>query len=505
MMQPPGLTGLTTLNRAGKPGVREGDALQNHHVARPPPPLPPPPHFQDAAQSCSDFVAVIAPGGEIRSVAGNGLILGYTPQEVIGLPYARFIHPDDLRGLPSDLGRLAQTFDNAIRMVRLRASDGRWVWVQVLGADLLDAERIGAMIFSFHAAESVSRGDDPAVSLDDPCGGVNEAIMITDAEPDPQARRIVYVNQTFTKMTGYRPREVLGQTPALLYGSCTSRPVLDRLRETTGRGEAFHGEAISYRKDGSEFWMDWSVLPVRDPADQVVRWVWTQRDITRQKLLQEGVTQLATCEQRRVAEDLHDSLQQVLVAAGMQLQTLMSRLQRGGHTQEAQLGNLIADTIEEAVEQSRGLVRWLNPVQLQTGGLIDALQELTESIRRLFRMDVRFVGPDHVDVDGCVAMHVYRVVQEAIHNVMKHARATRLDISLTRHGAWGEIAIDDNGTGLPASALRGDLGMGLRLMDYRARLAGGDLQLEPGEAGGTRVRCRFPLQSDETSIGSPSE
>ena len=462
------------------------------------------PGFQSSTHRCIDSVVLIDRDGRIRSVASDGRLLGHRPGDLHGRHYGDLVHPQDLRRFPSEVSRLATHFDNALRTLRLRSRGGQWVWVQTLGADLLGGvggvgdvgdDPLDALVLSIRPAQPASRDEDPANSLSDTRADVSDALVVTDADVGADGPRILYANERFTRLTGYSPSEVLGEPPSLLHGPRTSRLVLDRLRDRLERGRPFHGEAIHYRKDGSEFWMDWSILPIRDASGGVTHLVSTHRDITRRKLLQEGMTRVANCEQRRVAEDLHDSLQQVLVAAGMQLQTLIARLNRSGQDAEAALGSLIASTMDEAVEQSRGLVRWLNPVRLETGGLVDAIADLTDSIRRLFRLEITFDGPPWVDVDLGVAMHIYRITQEAIHNAMKHARASDLRVALLHNGDWGEVSVEDNGSGLSDEALRGDHGMGLRLMDYRARLAGGDLYLEPSDTGGTRVRCRFPLRN----------
>ena len=111
----------------------------------------------------------------------------------------------------------------------------------------------------------------------------DEAFVITDAQLDPPGPRILYVNAGFERMTGYRRGEVLGKTPRILQGPRTDRTVLDRLRERLSAGEAFVGEAINYRKDRSEFWLEWYVSPVRDERGRVTHFVSLQRDVTARK------------------------------------------------------------------------------------------------------------------------------------------------------------------------------------------------------------------------------
>jgi PAS domain S-box-containing protein len=88
-----------------------------------------------------------------------------------------------------------------------------------------------------------------------------ESIVITDAELDLPGPQIVFVNPAFTKMTGYAAEEVIGKTPRILQGPRTDQAVINRLRQDLRRGELFEGEAINYRKDGTEFTLEWQATP----------------------------------------------------------------------------------------------------------------------------------------------------------------------------------------------------------------------------------------------------
>lgn len=88
------------------------------------------------------------------------------------------------------------------------------------------------------------------------------AITITRAAHEGQPGEIIYVNDAFTELTGHSAETVVGETPGVLQGPKTEQEVLDRLGRTLDAGEVFHGKTINYRKDGSEFMMEWKVIPV---------------------------------------------------------------------------------------------------------------------------------------------------------------------------------------------------------------------------------------------------
>ncbi|KPJ79063.1 MAG: hypothetical protein AMJ54_00605 [Deltaproteobacteria bacterium SG8_13] len=104
-----------------------------------------------------------------------------------------------------------------------------------------------------------------------------DAMMVTENKPEYP---IVFVNHAFTRMTGYRNAEIVGQSPSILQGPKTDRAVLGRLREDLSAGGMFHGVAVNYRKDGSEFLMEWKIAPVKDDAGKTTHYLAIQRDVS---------------------------------------------------------------------------------------------------------------------------------------------------------------------------------------------------------------------------------
>ena len=102
-------------------------------------------------------------------------------------------------------------------------------------------------------------------------------IMITEASP---GYPILYVNPAFCKMTGYGPQEILSQSPSILQGPNTDPTVLERLSQDIKAGRLFHGRAINYRKDGSEFMMEWKIAPIRNALGHISHYLAIQKDVS---------------------------------------------------------------------------------------------------------------------------------------------------------------------------------------------------------------------------------
>ena len=110
-----------------------------------------------------------------------------------------------------------------------------------------------------------------------------DAIVITSIDLTPPGPTIVFANRAFTKMTGYTAAEVIGESPRILQGPKTDRTLLNRLRQTLDEGHVFYGETINYRKDGTEFYNEWHIEPIRNPKGEITHYLAIQRDITQRK------------------------------------------------------------------------------------------------------------------------------------------------------------------------------------------------------------------------------
>ncbi|CAN5299855.1 hypothetical protein BH11CYA1_BH11CYA1_22450 [soil metagenome] len=107
-----------------------------------------------------------------------------------------------------------------------------------------------------------------------------ESVCITDAELEKPGPHFVYSNHGYEALMGYREDEILGLTPRIHQGPLTDKAVLARLKENLSEGSNFHGEAINYKKDGTPFWLEWKISPVKNDQGKIVNYIAFQRDIT---------------------------------------------------------------------------------------------------------------------------------------------------------------------------------------------------------------------------------
>lgn len=224
------------------------------------------------------------------------------------------------------------------------------------------------------------------------------------------------------------------------------------------------------------------------------------RDVTERHRLEQEILEVSTREQRRIGHDLHDGVCQQLAGIAFLSDILADKLEEGGR-REAGEAHKITELVNAANRQTRAVARGLFPVRLEENGLASALEELAESAglfyktRCEFRCDAPVPTRDHT-----VAHHLYFIAQEAILNAVKHGKPNLIDVSLAaERDQVCVLAIRDNGLGLTASPTP-SRGMGIRIMKYRARIIGAELQVRNRAGGGTEVVCRFACAAKATPV-----
>lgn len=209
--------------------------------------------------------------------------------------------------------------------------------------------------------------------------------------------------------------------------------------------------------------------------------------------LEQQILEIGDRQQARIGHDIHDGLCQSLVSLAFDANSLHRDLAAKHHAQ-ADRAHRIALYLDHAITEARQLSRGLFPVRLATDGLAPALEELVNATARRFRIQCRFPPPESaVVVDSTMATHLYRIAQEAVANAVKHGQARSVCIRLCNRAGQIELSVEDDGRGLSSAKPGKHGGMGLHIMDYRARAVGGTLRVGQGQRGGTLVSCCVPL------------
>jgi PAS domain S-box-containing protein len=217
------------------------------------------------------------------------------------------------------------------------------------------------------------------------------------------------------------------------------------------------------------------------------------RDVTERRALEYEIQEISEREQRRLGQDLHDGLGQSMTGIAFLAKVLQQKLQ-AKNVPEAEAAGNIALLINEALSQTRRLSRGLCPVVLDSNDIEAALEQLAENLRTLFSVSCELQCEPEIKItDNAVAVHLYRIAQEAASNGIKHGGARNILLSLGSSKSRLILKVKDDGSGFPADAPTGKgKGMGLRVMHHRARMIGATISLRQSTAGGVTVTCSLP-------------
>lgn len=225
-----------------------------------------------------------------------------------------------------------------------------------------------------------------------------------------------------------------------------------------------------------------------DASGKPVRMIGTIRDITDQRKLEREILSISNDEQRRIAQELHDGLGQELTGLGYLARSLHRKL-LGKGLPEADVAVELADGIPQALGKVRMIVKGILPLEVGTEDLAPALQVLMANTEERTGISCRFENTKPVyPGDDNTAIQLYRIVQEAVTNAVKHGRPEHIVAVLSTDRNRIVLQVRDDGVGIRPEG-REVSGLGLRIMRYRAHVIGATLDVKPGDGGGTLVTC----------------
>jgi signal transduction histidine kinase len=204
--------------------------------------------------------------------------------------------------------------------------------------------------------------------------------------------------------------------------------------------------------------------------------------------LKKEILEISEREERRLGMQMHEGIGQQIAGIGFLCKVVAGRLSDEGHSEASNASQLVT-LLQEAIDSIRDLAKSAYPIELETGGLAAALRGLAERTGRMFDIECVVNLDDHLPIfhDEEASVHIYRIAQEALTNIVKHGKARHVSIEQRRSEDGDSICIVDDGVGFDPPV--GSPGMGLHLMDYRARLIGAKLSVSKNNGRGCIVRC----------------
>jgi PAS domain S-box-containing protein len=368
-----------------------------------------------------------------------------------------------------------------------------------------------------------------------------DSIIITTALVDPPGPEIVYVNPAFSDMTGYNADEVLGKTPRLLQGANSDRKVLDSLRQHLSEGNPFHGEAINYRKDGKEFFVEWNITPIRNVNQTITHFVAIQRDITERKVAEQEREKSLTQEQknRNLAEAANRTKDEFLATLSHELRTPLtpilgwSKILQTKQLPEAKVKEALVQIEQNARRQAQLVDDLLDVSRITQGKLTLSLNSvpLEAPIRAALETVRPAAQAKSIQIETILDSSIPMVVgdigrlQQVMWNIFANAikftpENGNIMVKLERVDHHAVITVSDTGRGISSEFLPyifdrfrqednsitrefGGLGLGLSLSRQLVEAHGGTITASScGVGQGSIFTITLPLMIDEVHNNS---
>jgi PAS domain S-box-containing protein len=324
---------------------------------------------------------------------------------------------------------------------------------------------------------------------------VNSVVITT---PD---NRISWVNEAFTRVSGYTLEEAVGRCPGeLLDGPKTSSETLKYIRNQQKKGKAYHAEILNYAKDGTQFWSEVYGQPICNAEGEVLQFFSLETNITaRKKLegeirLQQTRTNAAVIsaqekERAHVGQELHDNVNQVLTTVKLYQELCLSDIEN-----RDELTRKSVELIQLSINEIRSLSKRLSAPSLGNIRLSESIKELVDVISATDKLVISLdtCALENLEIDQATHLALYRILQEQMTNVLKHAQAEIVEISFSYVNNLLTMKVADDGQGFDVTS-KGS-GIGLSNIKTRAESLKGTVAVHslPGEGCTLTVQLPFP-------------
>src|SRR5271154_365630 len=422
-------------------------------------------------------------------------VLGYSREEWLEDPvrWYEHIHPDDKQRWSLEAAEMFLSGKPLRSAYRVIARDGRVIWfhcdarmmrredghpwfIHGVAFDISDMKRI---------EEELQEERNFVSAILDTVGAL---VVVLDEEG-----RILRFNPACEITTGYSKEEVRGKCIWDLFllpeEASRFRAIFEMLRTDLLPQDY---QSCWMTRHGDQRLIAWTSTLLPGSGDTSNYIIATGIDITERKHLEKAILDISAREQRRIGQDLHDGLGQHLTGIAFMAKAHEAKLAEKNRSETGDAAKIVK-LVNEAIHKTRELARGLLPVVSDSQGLMSALQLWATEVEDLFGVSCRFQCETPVLIhDDTVATHLYHIAQEAVNNAIKHGHAQKILIRLTAEPGQGTLTIRDDGNGI-AETLSGAQGMGLHIMNYRAGMVGGVLEVKPDSNRGTVVTCSFPI------------
>ncbi|MCB2188743.1 MAG: PAS domain S-box protein [Deltaproteobacteria bacterium] len=325
--------------------------------------------------------------------------------------------------------------------------------------------------------------------------------------------RMIFINRKLAEIFGYRwRRELIGRSlTSIVHPEDQERVLSFSLHRQGGRPAPSRYDFKGLRKNGQAIYIAVSATTINFQGETLI--LAYLRDVTQRRQAEEEIHNLSQRliagseeERRRLAADLHDEFGQALTALHMGMESILDSIPSADLRKQVQ-GRRLIDKIEDLAENLRHICTELRPDMLDHLGLVPTVEWYVDEFRERMpdlTVELQAAGFGKRKLNSMVEIAIYRILQESLNNVVKHAQAKRVRINLTYSHPQVILVVSDDGVGLslpenPLNAMVQKRGIGLISMKERVAAAGGMLDIKSAPGKGTTIRVSLPANGAKAS------
>lgn len=455
--------------------------------------------FKALVQSSLDIVGIIDLAGNYTYVSDNVKpLLGFDPEHFLDKNAFDFIHPDDAGRVYGHLAAIALEKYTEVKPFRFKNAAGEWRWIETRVNNMIDDPAIEGLVVNSRDVTDKKQIQDKIGELSKIAEQTENAVVITDKEG-----RITWVNTAFEKISGYHAPDVIGKKPgSFLQGPGSDLAVIATMRQAIQKGEGFDVEIINYTQKGEPYWIHMQCQPQLDETNNLCGFFAIQTNITERKRLEHELQNEVTQRQKRItsailhaqekerselSKELHDNVNQILTTVKLYLE-----MAQDGKENAAILVQKAKEYVLKSIDEIRQITKRLAAPDKVDINLSEAVKDLVDTIALSGKIKIEYT---HYGLDRChpseeVSLAIFRVAQEHLTNIVKHAEATKVQISLSVIAGNLSLLVIDNGKGFDVSKKR--RGIGLNNMYNRVETFNGRLNIKSKIGEGCTLMAVIP-------------
>jgi len=454
--------------------------------------------FKSLVQNSTDLLMILD-STAIQTYVSPSVkkILGYDPEYLIGKNGFEFIHEDDQQKMQEFFAENAHKKFVEAPLFRFKNFAGEWRWIEGNLTNLLDDPAVGGIVFNSRDVTQKKIADDILINLSLIAKETINGILIMDNQYN-----VTWANDAFTKISGYELEEIIGISPLKFFsGPETDSVTKCFIKEKLGFNKPFVFDKLNYTKTGNKIFMKAQLQPTFNENGTLKQYIAIITDITKQKELEQQLELEKMIKQKEITDavftaqenershigrELHDNVNQLLGATHLYID--MAR--KNEEARDSLLDSASSYTYN-AIQEIRKLSKTFITPSIKDVGLIDSIKYVTEEIMLVHPIKIMFKARGFIE-DGLTQkfkLNIFRIVQEQINNILKHAKAKNITITIEESVDRILFSIIDDGIGFDIAKTKP--GIGITNIKSRCELYNGIMILTSPLGKGTTLSMTF--------------